>query len=69
MKIPVVGDSSAVSDLLKLLGKTIIGAEGKITLKFEKQKVAELLMETPKLFAAAQNQNVPLNSAGKGSRK
>jgi hypothetical protein len=50
--IPGFEDSSAYSDLFKLLGKTIIGAEGKITLKFEKRKVAQLLTETPKLLSA-----------------
>lgn len=52
MKIPVIEDNSAAADLFKLLAKSLVGAEGKFTLKFEKRKIARLVRETPKLLGA-----------------
>ena len=52
IKIPVVENSSAATDILNLLAKTLIGVEGKLTFKFDKRKTAALIEETPKIFGA-----------------
>ena len=52
IKIPVVENSSAATDILNLLAKTLIGVEGKLTFKFDKRKTAALIEETLKIFGA-----------------
>ena len=52
LKIPVVENSSAATDILDLLAKTLIGVEGKLTFKFDKRKTVALIEETPKIFGA-----------------
>lgn len=52
IKIPVVENSSAATDILDLLAKTLIGVEGKLTFKFDKRKTVALIEETPKIFGA-----------------
>lgn len=52
LKIPVVENSSAATDILNLLAKTFVGVEGKLTFKFDKRKTAALIQETPKIFGA-----------------
>jgi len=52
IKIPVVENSSAATDILNLLAKTLIGVEGKLTFKFDKRKTAALIEETPRIFGA-----------------
>ena len=52
LKIPVVENNSAATDILNLLAKTLTGVEGKLTFKFDKRKTATLIEETPKIFGA-----------------
>ncbi len=49
-ELPVVGDNDAVTEMLDLLVKSVVGIEGRFTLRFEKKKAVALLGETPGLL-------------------
>lgn len=51
-KLPVVENTSAATDILALLAKTLIGVEGKLTFRFDKRKTVALIEETPGIFGA-----------------
>lgn len=48
-KVPPVGDN-AFADLLELMVKSIVGVEGKLTLRFEKKKAVTMLERAPRVF-------------------
>ena len=68
-KVPIFEDDSAIGDLLKLLGRTLIGVEGKFTFKFDKKKTAQIVSETPKLLSSVLKTGVSAKTLNQHSRK
>ena len=48
-------DNAEIDDLLALLTKSIVGIEGKLTVRFEKKKALALLAESPQLLSGMLN--------------
>lgn len=56
-ELPVVGDNDVATEIIDLAVKSIVGIEGKFTLRFEKKKVVALLEESPKFLRRLTNGN------------